>query len=141
MIFLLSSLVWADIFGLKLEQVRFDIEKGRYNKALKILKTLEKDAPKSDEILSSNELAAVWYLRGVIQHKKRDDVMDAWRQALVINPNYPWEDNLIRDPVMRDLFYAIQQEVLYRDTQTVFVPQEHGSAKIFIDGRRVYPAC
>lgn len=92
-----------------------------------------------ESVVATPHLAQYWYLRGLEHHKRRKTkrAMDAWRKALVVNPDFEWDVSLMSDKDPRRLFEALRGETGVRAEVDAQVPQKVGAATMWVDGRRV----
>ena len=92
-----------------------------------------------DSVVATPHLAQYWYLRGLENHKRKKTkrAMDAWRKALVVNPDFEWDVSLMSDKDPRRLFEALRGETGVRPEVDAQVPQKVGAATMWVDGRRV----
>jgi hypothetical protein len=109
-------------------------------KAVKAALDQARDAFASGEGVAPNDvLASYWYYRGllVLSRGKGKAAMEPFRQALVVDNGYVWDQELSSDKDARRLFEALRNEVRSRDVQSPKVPEKMGMAQAYVDGTRV----
>ncbi len=93
----------------------------------------------SEGVAPNDVLASYWYYRGLlVLHRGRiNTAMEPFRQALVVDNDYPWDKDLNINKDARRLFEALRNEVRSRDVQSPKVPEKMGMAQAYVDGTRV----
>ena len=122
-----------------LSGVRTQIAAGDHKDALKALKTIEKSLGEVDAVVSTRSLARVWFYKGAAEFgtgNKKGRAEDAWRQALAIQNDFPWDADLMGDSDLISLFEALRGEVEGRGYVDTGVPEKVGAAKLYVDGVR-----
>jgi hypothetical protein len=128
---------WAGDLAADLTAARAAVAQGDPDAALDHLESAEEAAESLGQVANARMLARLWHLRGAALHKAGDDnYMDAWRVALVIDNEYPWDEKLVDDGTAWNLFEALRAEVRDRPDVDPGVPEATGAAKIFVDGER-----
>lgn len=86
-------------------------------------------------------LAQVHYLRGMHSQLSgaRDEAMNHFRRALLINNEHQWDEGIAKDDVAQDLFEALRAEVRDRRQVDGLVPPLLGLAELYVDGTRICP--
>jgi hypothetical protein len=123
-----------------LASVRVQLEAGEYKPALKMLKQLEKAFPELDALVEQRELSTMWLYRGVAEHlrgAKKDRDVNAWRQALIIDNEVPWDTSLVESDDSFGLFEALRGEVRSRNTRSPGIPEMTGAAELYVNGVRL----
>ncbi|MFN7145285.1 MAG: hypothetical protein ACK4YP_16045 [Myxococcota bacterium] len=126
-------------YGDLLTQAKGALLAGDYRGARDILTTAEQVAPTEDTLLSTKDLARLYFYRGVLFWRASPEsaALDAWRQTLTIDPTFQPEPDLLGDPTERDVFLALGDEVKARGEIGLDLPEDPGMAKIYVDGRPV----
>lgn len=118
-----------------------DALKGADTKAaLSLLDAAEDTAQALDEVVNSKELARYWFYRGLASWMKGgaiDDGGEAWRNALIVDNDYEWDEEIAKDRDAQDFFLALRAEVRSRPLVNPAVPEAMGEARIYVDGIRV----
>ena len=93
----------------------------------------------SEGVAADDVLATYWVYTGLLAHMKNksDAAMDAFREALVVDPRYAWDTEMLDDREIRKLFEALRGEVEGRAVISPRVPEKTGCAQVYIDGSRV----
>ena len=123
----------------QLSEVRALIVAGEHKIALKSLKTIEKSLASTEELVNTRSLCRVWLYRGAAEFaagNKRGRAEDAWRQALAIENDVPWDADLMGESELISLFEALRGEVEGRGYVETGVPEKVGAAKLYVDGQR-----
>ena len=123
-----------------LASVRVQLEAGEYKPALKMLKQLEGALPELDALAEQRELSTLWLYRGVAEHlrgAKKDRDVNAWRQALIIDNEIPWDTSLVESDDSFGLFEALRGEVRSRNTRSPGIPEMTGAAELYVNGVRL----
>lgn len=94
----------------------------------------------SNRVMTNSEISTLWYLRGISAFLQGQDALDYWRQALVINPEQQWDENLSTDESAQDAFWALKKEVLSRKIVSLQIPEQYGRAVLYVDGYERAPA-
>jgi hypothetical protein len=83
-------------------------------------------------VVPSVQLARFWYLRGLElqMRRKTNRAMDAWRKALMVDPRFEWDIELMADKDSRRLFEALRGEIRARPEVGVAFPEETGEATL-----------
>jgi hypothetical protein len=91
-------------------------------------------------VVPSVHLAKFWYLRGLDlqMRRKTKRAMDAWRKALMVDPRFEWDIELMADKDSRRLFEALRGEIRVRPEVGAQFPEKTGEATLWVDGRRVH---
>ena len=129
----------AGEFEDKVAEGREAIAKGNAKSALKLLSAAEDAAPNNGVLVSTNDLARFWYYQGVGYHLKGDKKgrdMTNWRQALLMDLEFQWEEDLLQSEDAQALFEALRKEVGSRSRTDVGVPEKTGASTIHVDGER-----
>jgi hypothetical protein len=108
--------------------------------ALSLLDTAEDTAEDLSEVVNSKSLAQYWFYRGVASWMKGgsiDDGGQAWRNALIVDNDYEWDEEIAKDRDAQDFFLALRAEVRSRPLVNPAVPEATGEARIYVDGIRV----
>lgn len=116
------------------------IKGGDSKTALALLDAAEDTAEGLGEVVNSRSLAQYWFYRGVASWMKGgtvDDGGEAWRNALIVDNDFEWEENLVEDRDAQDFFLALRAEVRSRPLVNPAVPEATGEARIYVDGIRV----
>ena len=111
-----------------------------YVTAKNLLDQVYEEAPDSTELLKADTLAQIWYLRGVSAHLQGIDPLDHYRQALILAPEKGWDETLSTDEGAQDAFWAIKSEIMSRQIVSLYVPEQYGQAKLYVDGFERKPA-
>ena len=123
-----------------LQQARSAIVSGDYKTAKTLLTAAEAAAPTSTSPLAEQDIANLNFYRGVIEWKSGDKdnaALNWWRKVLVVAPQFEPDKELLPDIDGQDVLYALRSEVRNYDQFTTNVPDDTGSALIFIDGKRL----
>jgi len=93
----------------------------------------------SEGVAPNDVLAAYWYYRGLqlLDRDRTKPAMEFFRQALVVDNEYPWDLELSQAGDTRKLFEALRNEVRGRDVQSPKVPEKMGFAQAYVDGTQV----
>lgn len=108
--------------------------------ALSLLDAAEDTAEDLDAVVDSAELARYWFYRGVASWMKAGDVDEggeAWRNALIVDNDHKWDEEIAKDRAAQDFFLALRAEVRSRPLVNPAVPEAMGAARIYVDGIRV----
>lgn len=130
----------AGPLGDDLAAVRAQVDAGEYRDALKVIKQLEGSFPEMSELVDQRELATLWLYRGVAEHHrgaKKDRDVNAWRQALIIDNEIPWDTSLVESDDVFGLFEALRGEVRSRSTRSPGIPEATGAAELYVNGVRL----
>lgn len=120
-----------------LTEVRTLIGAGEHKEALKSLKAIEKSLGSADVVLSPRSLARVWFYKGAAEFgagNKKGRAEDAWRQALTVQNDFPWDVDLLGETDLISLFEALRGEVEGRGYVDTGVPEKVGLATLYVDG-------
>lgn len=123
-----------------LAPVRESIASGDAASASGQLDSVEKGAEALGEVVDSAALARYWFYRGVVDWMKDGNVDDggsAWRMALIVDNEFQWDEDLVKDRDAQDFFLALRAEVRSRPLVNPGVPEATGEARIYVDGIRV----
>ncbi|MEL6343183.1 MAG: hypothetical protein AAFV53_08600 [Myxococcota bacterium] len=136
-----SSAAFAGPIADDLSAARARIADGDPKGALNQLDQIEDGLPARTTIVPQDEIARIHYLRGaayfnIPRKRKKGAHTDAWRLALAVDNELPWDRELIEDSDSFRLFEALRGEVRSRGYVDTFVPEATGEARIFVDGVR-----
>ena len=129
-------------FDEDLAAVRAQVQAGAHKDALKSLKNIEKALDELDTVVSTRSLARLWFYKGAAEFgvgNKKGRAEDAWRQALSIENEFPWDTELMGESDLISLFEALRGEVEGRGYVDTGVPEAIGAAKLYVDGARHEP--
>lgn len=131
----------AEDFTTLLTQAKGSLVATDYVAARDTLAAAEEAAPSNTTLITQKDLARMFFYRGVVYWRASPEssAMEAWRQALAIDPDFQPEADLLPDPAEQDVFRALRAEVVARGEIEVKLPEDPGEAKIFIDGRPLEP--
>ena len=99
------------------------IKGGDSKTALALLDAAEDTAEDLGEVVNSRSLAQYWFYRGVASWMKGgtvDDGGEAWRNALIVDNDYEWEEKLVEDRTI-DLRAALEDAEAASRAKTEFV--------------------
>ena len=139
MLLAVGSAQGADFEG-ELAMARQALAQDDVAKATSYMATVQADAAANPAVVLPRALALIWLYRGVIAARTGADeatVMEAWRQALVLDNDLGWDNGAMDDGDRASLFEALRGEVQYREKVGARVPEAVGRAQLFVDGRRV----
>ena len=108
--------------------------------ATSALNTIQASAGGAEALLEANELAKIFFYKGLatfIKTRSADACLADWRQALLIDNELAWDEELLEDPTSQDLFEVVRAEVRDRPRIDTQVPEKTGAAKLYVDGERV----
>jgi hypothetical protein len=66
-----------------------------------------------------------------------DDGGFGWRMALIVDNEFQWDEEVVKDRDAQDFFLALRAEVRSRSLVNPAVPEATGEARIYVDGIRV----
>ncbi len=124
----------------RLGEARAAILSKDFKAAVKALDAAQAAAPTAESVLSSRNLAKIWYYRGVVeqlQGDKKGRAIEYWRQTLVLENSFPWDREVLPADDPETLFEALRSEVRSRDKVDVGAPEAVGAAKLYVDGAKV----
>ena len=122
-----------DLVG-SIDKAREALVKKEYAKALELLEQAEGAVTTHSKVVKPKDLASIWYYRGTAKKLLEQDPLGDWRQALIFDLQYQWEDGFIDSSTTSDFFLNIRDEVKYRPQSTVCVPEKYGQAKLYVNG-------
>ncbi len=125
-----------------LQQSRAAIVGKDYKTAKTLLTAAEAAAPSSTSPLAEQDIATLWFYRGLIEWRAGDKdsaALNYWRQALVLAPRFAPDTELLPEMDGQDVLYALASEVANYPQAVVNLPEDPGDSLIFIDGRRLEP--
>lgn len=135
-----SAPVAAADLPAELEAARASVTSGDTDTALEQLEAAEDNATESQEPVPARVLSQLWHLRGAAFFLEGGDKhLDAWRMALVLDNELPWDENVVTDSVAWDLFEALRREVRGRPEVDLQIPAALGAARLYVDGVRKRP--
>ena len=122
-----------------LGEARTALVEDKSRDARRRLNEAEEAIVEAEAVVPSVHLARFWYLRGLElqMRRKTKRAMDAWRKALMVDPHFEWDIELMTDRDSRRLFEALRGETRARPEVGVQFPGETGEATLWVDGRRV----
>lgn len=132
--FLGMSFANAQDFPDLLSKARESLLNKEYDKALGLLDEAQTAIGSSATLVKPNDLASIWYYRGVAKKLLKQDPLQDWRQALIYDIAYKWESDFIDSSATSDFFLNIRDEVRDRPQTVVCVPEKYGQAKLYVDG-------
>jgi len=138
--FTLPSSAVAGTFAEDVEATRAALAGAEVKAASVTLKAAAASAPASPEVINSKTLAQYWFYNGLatwMKTKSVDKAGDAWRQALIVDNEFQWDEELVKDRDAQDYFLALAAEVRSRPQVDPAVPAATGEARIYVDGIRV----
>ena len=103
--------------------------------------TAEELATSLEGVAQPSFIARVHYLRGMHAQLsgQRDEAMNHFRRALLIDNEHQWDEGIAKDDVAQDLFEALRAEVRDRPQVDALVPPLLGLAEVYVDGARICP--
>jgi len=113
------------------------VKKGDSDSNIEFLQRAIKVAPDAEEVVGSVDLARLYQHAGLAKYKKgdkEDDSVAYFRQALMIDPELSWNEEVFNDDDAWTLFEALRRETSGKKQVSSGVPEFTGQAKIFIDG-------
>ena len=131
-------------FVLHTEQAKKSLGQRNFEEASGLLKQATVEIESSKRLVSNEELAEIWYLKGMLAFLSEVDSsgevqMEAWRKALVLNAKHPWDESLSADEAAQDTFWALKSEVLSRPIVSLQLPEQYGMANLYVDGFKRAP--
>ena len=136
----LAGSSWAGPVEDNVAAAREALVAGKVDRARDKLKLAYKAAPSNGSLVSDATLANYWFLVGVVHHRQGDKkgrAMDAWRQALVVDNAFVWDDEVLADGDPQSLFEALRGEVGGRTRVGSGVPEKTGAARLYASGQRL----
>jgi tetratricopeptide (TPR) repeat protein len=137
---LLASTAFADDdYRSLLSQAKTSLLAGEYRDARDLLVKAEEVAPTADTLLTTTDLTRLYFYRGVLFWRASPEsaALEAWKQALTINPSFVPEADLLGDASERDTFLALADEVRAAGDVGLDLPEDPGEAIIYVDGKAV----
>ena len=123
-----------------LEAARASVTAGDTDAALEQLSVAEDNATENQGPVPARVLSQLWHLRGAAYFLEGGDRhLDAWRVALVLDNELPWDEAVVTDSVAWDLFEALRREVRGRPEVDLQIPTALGAARLYVDGVRKRP--
>ena len=130
----------ASDLNVRLEQARTEMDSDSYRSAKKILDAAEKSVPQMSEAVSNEELARLFFDRGVLERLRGDTrgrTMAAWRRTLIIDPDFEWDSRYLGEGDDWSLFEALRSEVGSYPMVDLSIPEQQGAAILYADGQVV----
>jgi len=109
-----------------------------------LLNQVYSEIESTKRLVTNKELAEIWYLRGMLAMMSAvdpsgDTQMEAWRRALVLNPDHSWDEKLSDNEEGQDTFWALKSEVKSRPIVSLQLPTQYGMANLYVDGFKRAP--
>jgi hypothetical protein len=111
---------------------------GEFETAHDLLDGAEKLAPKSSEPVLPSLLSRIQYYRGILEYFVGDrevQALEYFKAALVHDTEFQWDEELVAEEELQDLFELLRREVNSRPRPGADVPVAAITEKIYIDGR------
>ena len=137
-LFLGGSVAWASPLLEQVDGAREAILDGEFETAHDLLDDAEKLAPKSDVPVLPSLLSRIQYYRGILEYfvgDKEVQALEYFKAALVHDTEFQWDEELVAEDELQDLFELLRREVNFRDRPAAGVPVAAITEKIYIDGR------
>jgi len=130
------SIARAVPFDEELLAARKDLIEGNENAAALHLETARVLAPEMSHIMPPIQLGRLWFYQGIISWKQgdQDAALVAWRQLLIMDPDFDWDDEVFSSSQASDLLQALRTEVEGRVLVDPQVPPRTGAAQLYVDG-------
>ena len=137
MFFVLWGLAFADQITDEFTRAQEALAAEDYTTLNTTLKKIRKLAGKSNRLLTPEEISNIWFLEGLGYLKQNDftSSIDPLRQSIILNPRRDFDNDFVSAEDNEDFFFAIQSEMLFKDKINPCIPQQFGTAKIYIDGK------
>lgn len=113
---------------------------GQVDAAVEALDAAEQHAEEATTLVGARTLARYWLYRGVVFHLQQDKKgrsMESWRQALVVDNELAWEEEVLDEGDPHSLFEALRGEVKGRARMDTGVPEKVGAARFYVSGQEV----
>jgi hypothetical protein len=126
-----------------LGEARTALVEDKSRDARRRLNEAEEAIVEAEAVVPSVHLARFWYLRGLElqMRRKTNRAMDAWRKALMVDPRFEWDIELMADKDSRRLFEALRGEIRARPEVGVAFPEKTGEATLPQRGLRYSVPC
>ena len=135
---LAGAVAWAGPILEQVDGAREAILDGEFETAHDLLDGAEKQAPKSEEPVLPSLLSRIQYYRGILEYFVGDrevQALEYFKAALVHDTKFLWDEELVAEDELQDLFELLRREVNSRPRTGAAVPVAAITEKIYIDGR------
>jgi hypothetical protein len=135
---LFGAFAWASPILEQVDGAREAILDGEFETAHDLLDDAEKEAPKSSEPVLPSLLSRIQYYRGILEYFVGDrevQALEYFKAALVHDTEFQWDEELVAEDELQDLFELLRREVNSRHRPGAGVPVAAITEKIYIDGR------
>ena len=105
-----------------------------YDQVFVILEGAERAFERSYTIVKAQDLATVFYYRGVAAQLNQSDGIPHFRSALSAYPSLEWDNELSADELSQDIFAQVKREISGRSKVDPYIPEKVGLAKVYING-------
>ena len=121
-------------FDETLMQAQTALLSANYDQVYEILDGAERAFERSVSIVKAQDLAMVFYYRGVAAQLNQGDGIPHFRSALTMYPSLEWDSELSTDDLSQDIFAQVKREVGGRSKIDPEIPEQIGLAKVYING-------
>ncbi len=133
-----GAVAWANPILEQVDSAREAILDGEFETAHDLLDGAEKQAPRSSEPVLPSLLSRIQYYRGILEYFVGDrevQALEYFKAALVHDTEFQWDEELVAEEELQDLFELLRREVNSRPRPGAGVPVAAITEKIYIDGR------
>ncbi len=117
------------------------LDDGDYSRVTKLNKRNTKILLAAEEPVSAKVQAEISLVAGLALWSDGDPdrAMDAWRVALRLDPDQPWQPGFVDDGDAETVFCALRREVKGNKRVSPSLPEDTGATRIWIAGQRATP--
>ena len=144
---LMSNAAQADEYLDTLKKAEDLLKEGKYQECIDTVdearllmdKGMAKTKPSKDGeegiVYSPENIASLYLYRGNSRYlQNKEDGLEDWRKALIIDPYLEWNENLVTDSEAWDIFWPSKAKFGTRNEIDIGIPEKNGRAVIFVDG-------
>ncbi len=108
--------------------------------ALAQIEAADAAAISSARVVLAGQAASLDFYRGVLhwQVQETDAAMDAWRRALIIDPTFAPDGQLLGDVDALDLIEALRSEIQQKEMRAPGVDEETLAVRVYVSGQLMH---
>ena len=108
--------------------------------ALAKIEAADAAAISGDRVVLARQAASLDFYRGVLhwQAQETDAAMDAWRRALIIDPTYAPDAELLTDVDALDLIEALRSETQQKEMRAPGVDEASPGVRVYVSGQLMH---
>jgi hypothetical protein len=144
-----ALLIWSSLalplwalaadFDVELEAARAAVE-SKDPGALDQIEAADAAAISGERVVLARQAASLDFYRGVLhwQAQETDAAMDAWRRALIIDPTFAPDGELLGDMDALDLIEALRSETQQKEMRAPGLDEETPGVRVYISGQLMH---